>query len=147
MNTEEFNNQPFKAVKTTAGGIIQRDGKVLITKRSVAFQNGKWCLPGGHIDIGETALDAVKREVKEETNLDFVNVKFFRYYDEFFPEQKFHAVVLIFYGEAKGKEKLNEESSDYRWISEEDLDDFDFLFHHKRIIREFFDWKRKEERA
>lgn len=138
MNTEEFNNQPFKTVKATAGAIIQRDGKILLTKRNVNLGKGKWCLPGGHIDIGETALDAVKREVKEETGLDFVNVKFFKYYDEFFPEYKFHAVVLIFYGEAKGKEKLNEESSDSRWISEEDLDDFDFLFHQNKIIEEFF---------
>jgi 8-oxo-dGTP diphosphatase len=142
MNAAEFNNQPFKTVKATTAAIIQRDGKILLTKRNVNLGRGKWCPPGGHIEIGETALDAIKREVKEETGLDFVNVNFFKYYDEFFPENKFHAVVLIFSGKAVGKEKLTEEVSEMRWISKEELDNFDFLFHHKKIIDDFFRWQK-----
>ena len=44
---------------------------VLLTKRNVAPFKGLWCLPGGHIDLYETADIAVFREVKEETGIDY----------------------------------------------------------------------------
>src|SRR3989344_1619653 len=133
INPEEFNNQPFKAVKTTAACIVEKEGKILITKRNTDFMHGKWCLPGGHIDIGEKAIDCAKRELKEETGLNIKDLKFFKYYDEFISYVKFHAVLLVFHGKAIGKENQSEEVSEMRWISETELNDFDFLFIHRDI--------------
>ncbi len=138
INPEKFNNQPFKTVKATAGCIVERDGRVLITKRNTSYMRGKWCVPGGHIDIGESAENCARRETKEETGLDVKDLKFFNYYDEFFPDNKFHAVVLIFSASAVGKEKMNEEVSEMRWISEKELNDFDFLFRVKEILQDYF---------
>jgi ADP-ribose pyrophosphatase YjhB (NUDIX family) len=42
------------------------DGMVLLTRRS---DNGLWCLPGGHVEWGETLAQAARREVEEETGL------------------------------------------------------------------------------
>jgi 8-oxo-dGTP pyrophosphatase MutT (NUDIX family) len=41
-------------------------GRVLLTRRA---DNGRWCLPGGHIDPGESVAEATAREVLEETGL------------------------------------------------------------------------------
>ena len=46
--------------------IFDDDGGILLEKRS---DNGWWGLPGGHVEIGESAQDAVVREVLEETGL------------------------------------------------------------------------------
>lgn len=47
-----------------------RDGAVLLIERDRAPFAGLWSLPGGSIEAGETAEDAVRREVHEETGLD-----------------------------------------------------------------------------
>ena len=49
----------------TVDGIIQRNGKVLLERRSVKPFLGYWALPGGHVDYGERVESAVKREIKE----------------------------------------------------------------------------------
>ncbi|MBI4320534.1 MAG: NUDIX domain-containing protein [Chloroflexi bacterium] len=50
-----------------ANGIIfDGEGKVLLTRRE---DNGLWCLPGGHMDLGEMIQQTVVREVEEETGL------------------------------------------------------------------------------
>ncbi|GAB4581544.1 MAG: NUDIX domain-containing protein [Anaerolineales bacterium] len=41
-------------------------GRILLTRRT---DNGRWCLPGGHVDPGESVAEATAREVLEETGL------------------------------------------------------------------------------
>ena len=47
--------------------LIEHDGKLLLARRAVAPAKGKWDIPGGFIDGGESAEDAVRREIEEET--------------------------------------------------------------------------------
>jgi nucleoside triphosphatase len=53
---------------TVGALIVNREGKILLVKSRKWFD--KFTLPGGHIEIGETMVEAVKREVKEEVGLD-----------------------------------------------------------------------------
>ena len=50
-----------------AGAVVFRDETVLLIRRSRAPLKGSWSLPGGKIEFGETAIEAVIREVREET--------------------------------------------------------------------------------
>ncbi|MEM3770350.1 MAG: NUDIX hydrolase, partial [Candidatus Bathyarchaeia archaeon] len=61
-----YPNQPVVGV----GAIIICDGKILLEKRKGEPGKGKWSVPGGLVELGERAEDAVIREVKEETGLD-----------------------------------------------------------------------------
>ena len=58
--------------------IIDNSNRVLLLKKSdyVNKYAGEWDLPGGHIKVGEKLLTGLKREVKEETDLDVSNLIF-----------------------------------------------------------------------
>lgn len=47
--------------------VFDAEGRVLMTKRE---DFGVWCLPGGHVEVGESLGDAALRELREETGLD-----------------------------------------------------------------------------
>ncbi len=64
---------PIMAV--AAMGIVYSEEKGLLLEKRT--DTGEWCTPGGAIELGESLEDALKREVKEETNLDIANPKLF----------------------------------------------------------------------
>src|SRR5882757_3042701 len=53
-----------------ASAAVFRDGAVLLIERAKGALKGRWSLPGGHIEPGETAQAAAAREVREETGVD-----------------------------------------------------------------------------
>jgi len=123
--------------KVTVCAIIEKGGKVLLTKRNAEPFKDRWCLPGGHVDFGETAEDAVIREVKEETGLDF-GPEFFDYFDEIIEKLNWHAVVLAFCGSAEGEiKKCEKEVSDIKWFSVGDAVKMDLAFIHNFILEKW----------
>ena len=143
MNFEDFNKSKYPRVKCTVDAIIIKEGRVLLTKRALSLQEGgKWCLPGGHIDIGESAEDAVKREVKEETGFEVTSLKFLFYYDEFLPELKNHSVTLVFRIDILGSSNKNNEVSDFGWFSRREIAKLDLAFAHMEILEKF--WRTNE---
>jgi 8-oxo-dGTP diphosphatase len=61
--------QQDTALREGASIALFKDRKVLLVRRKSAPFAGLWSLPGGKIEAGETARDAVRRELKEETGL------------------------------------------------------------------------------
>ena len=53
-----------------AGGLIEKDNKYLLVQEANPKCYGKWNLPAGHLEVGETILEGAIREIKEETNCD-----------------------------------------------------------------------------
>jgi 8-oxo-dGTP pyrophosphatase MutT (NUDIX family) len=53
--------------ETSAGGLVHRDGKFLMVRVRTLDGKEVWTFPKGHLDPGETTLDAALREVTEET--------------------------------------------------------------------------------
>ena len=51
------------------GAIVLHDSRVLLVKRGQAPGLGLWSVPGGLVDLGETTVEAARREVEEETGL------------------------------------------------------------------------------
>jgi len=57
-------------VTSVVAVIVDNDGRVLLTRRSVPPFLDLWVMPGGKIDLGEPILEALKREVHEEVGLE-----------------------------------------------------------------------------
>jgi ADP-ribose pyrophosphatase YjhB (NUDIX family) len=65
-DTRRYPDRPFVGV----GAVIVQDGRVLIVKRKYDPLAGRWSLPGGGVELGETLEASVAREMLEETGLD-----------------------------------------------------------------------------
>ena len=61
----EFPQSPLVAV----GAVVVHEGRVLLVRRGSEPLKGHWTLPGGVLELGETVVDGVAREVREETGL------------------------------------------------------------------------------
>ena len=109
-----------KYPEPTVGALIfNAEGKLLLV------QTHKWrdryTIPGGHIELGERIEDALRREVKEETNLDIRDVKFLCYqnfiYDDAFWKKR-HFVFLDFTCRSDSVDVvLNDEAQTYIWAT------------------------------
>ena len=61
----EYPEQPLVGV----GGVVVREGRVLLVQRAREPLKGLWSLPGGLVEVGETLEEALARELREETAL------------------------------------------------------------------------------
>lgn len=57
-------------MKVIVGGIIEKDGKILLVQEKQEKCYGKWNLPAGHLDPNESIMQGAIREMKEETGCD-----------------------------------------------------------------------------
>ena len=109
------NNRPQLAV--SAG--IFRDGKILLVRRAREPSKGVYTFPGGRVEFGESLVEAVAREVREETGLviEVVGIAGFR---EALPAKTGghgHFVILPFAAHWVANEvALNDELDDARWL-------------------------------
>jgi 8-oxo-dGTP diphosphatase len=60
----------YQDPKVVAGTIFMLDGGIVLLKRGVEPEIGKWVFPGGYVDRGESVQNAAIRETKEESQLD-----------------------------------------------------------------------------
>lgn len=65
-DTREYPDRPIVGV----GAVIERAGDVLIVRRRFEPLAGRWSLPGGTLELGETLEEGVVREMREETGLE-----------------------------------------------------------------------------
>lgn len=110
-----------------ASVVIFREGRVLLVQRARNPGQGRWSLPGGRVEHGETLAQAVHREVAEETGLT-VEIVGFAGLREVLPRDGAagHYVVVSFAGRwRQGEPVLNDEHDDFRWVSPHDLGGLD----------------------
>jgi 8-oxo-dGTP diphosphatase len=105
-------------------------GRVLILRRAPGTTDGgRWCLPGGKVDYGDTVEQAAVRELQEETSLRGTKLRFLFYQDSL-PQApgRMHCLNLYFECAAEGEVALNDESVEAAWISREDVPRFHLSF-------------------
>lgn len=113
---------PIMAV--AAMGILYNEEKgILLEKRT---DTGEWCTPGGAIELNETLEDALRREIKEETNLDIENPKLFDIRANVhmvYPNQDevYYTDIVYEISEFSGELKPDEESRELAFFALDEL--------------------------
>lgn len=109
----------MKTIEVVAA-IIQKEDKIFITRRGYGEFIDMWEFPGGKVEVGESKEDALKREIKEELELDIENLEYLITVDYDYPN--FHLKMDCFMCEvAGGKLALNAHNA-VKWINFEELD-------------------------
>ncbi len=125
--------------------ISDLQGRVLLLKRTnTSHSEGQWCLPGGKIDYGETVEHAIAKELREETSLTVTSSRFLFYQDSL-PnvEGKMHCINFYFECTVSGEIKLNDESGEFVWISQNDMDKYGIAFRNDEGLRRYWEGKGK----
>lgn len=114
----------FNDPKVAAVAFVIQDGKVLLVKRGVEPELGKWALPAGYVDYGEDPAQAAIRETREETGLE-INIT--RLYDVMFYADTNKVIVIIYQGEPIGGQlSANDDAVAVGWFAPDALPDVAF---------------------
>jgi mutator protein MutT len=121
------------------GAVIVHEGKIVLEKRGNEPSKGKWSIPGGLVELGESPEQAVIREVKEETCLDVENPSLIDVVSNVDLDEKgkvkYHYVIIDYLVHVKsGKLNAASDAAELRWVSFEEVDGYDLT----RSFRVFF---------
>jgi phosphoglycolate phosphatase len=105
----------------TVGALISNPSNQVLMIRTQKW-SGLWGIPGGKIKFGEPSIEALRREIKEETNLDISDIQFVVAQDcihskEFYREAHFVLLNYTCRTSDGTNVKLNEEAQEFRWVS------------------------------
>lgn len=111
---------------------IFRADQILLVKRGVEPGKGLWALPGGHVEWGQTAEEAVRQEVKEETGLEVVTMKLVAVFSrpDREPSQK---ITLAYRAEATGESRPGDDALQALFYPLDELP-AEIAFDHREII-------------
>jgi mutator protein MutT len=113
----EFPSAPLVGV----GAVIVEAGQVLLVRRGTEPLKGHWSLPGGLVELGEGLLNAVVREVREETGLVVEPVELIELLDRIHREAdrvRYHYVIADYLCRVTGGKLLAASDADaVRWVA------------------------------
>lgn len=114
----------MKTIEVVAS-IIHQDGKILATQRGYGDFKGLWEFPGGKIEPGETPEEALRREIREELNIDISVEKHICIVEHDYPN--FHLTMHCYWCSiVQGELVLNEHQS-ARWLEKSEWESVEWL--------------------
>lgn len=117
--------------------VIQNEGKYLLCKMASdrGVFPGQWALPGGGMEPGETIVEALKREIREELGeaLELTNIEPWKFRDDVriktYSDGKTEEIYMIYLIfdclSTNRKINFNEEFQEIAWVAPEDLKNMD----------------------
>jgi 8-oxo-dGTP diphosphatase len=109
------------------GAVILFDGDLLVVRRGRPPAAGQWSLPGGRVEPGELLVEAVVREVREETGLEGVAGPLIGWVERFLDDR--HFVILDFEVTVldQGSPVAGDDADEVAWVPLADLADVDLV--------------------
>ena len=131
---------------TVGALVVNTKGEVLIVRSSK--WNNKFTVPGGHIELGERAEDAIKREVREETGLDVEPVKLLLLQQAIYPanyHKHEHFIFMDYLCQTKGSDvKLDgRELQEYLWVRPEKALELDLEEYTRNFVKKYLEMTAK----
>jgi 8-oxo-dGTP diphosphatase len=111
------------------GAVIIKDGNILLVKRGSEPAKGKWSVPGGSVEFGETLEEALKREVVEETGLTVDIKKLAGIYNLIVKREgqiQFHYVLIDYFADViSGVPVAATDAVECRWVPLKEIGNYD----------------------
>jgi 8-oxo-dGTP diphosphatase len=131
----EYPSHPITAVAAT----IIHDGKVLLVIRGNSPSEGKWGIPGGVVELGETTERAIVREVFEETNVVIKPMKLLTVIDSIGKDLsgkiRVHYILLEYLCDyISGEVHASSDAPDARWVPLSELDALDMMTVTRELV-------------
>lgn len=116
-------------IMVAVGAVIEDEkGRILLVKHRPqrgGFWKGKWICPGGKLELGESIGEGIKREVKEETNLEIKLVTRLTPFERIVKSDnrvKLHVIYIDYIArKVKGRLKPESDVGEARWVSREEI--------------------------
>ena len=131
----------------TVGGIIVNDEGKIFMMLSPKWGNGKqWTQAGGHIELGEDWETALKREIKEETNLDIEVIKLLNiqqaiYSKDFWKKKHFIFIDFVMKAENTNVELDEREAIEYKWVEPEKALEMNLNSYFRKNVEKYLEEK------
>ena len=121
-----YPDQPIVGI----GAVIIREGKIALIKRGNEPSKGKWTIPGGLVELGESPEQAVIRETKEETGLDVENPRLIDVVSNVDLDEKgkvkYHYVIIDYFVHVKnGTAQAASDAVELRWVPFDEVEKYD----------------------
>jgi 8-oxo-dGTP diphosphatase len=139
----EYPERPMVGV----GGVVIRDQRALLIRRGSAPLEGEWSIPGGMLEIGETILEGVQRELLEETAIEVKVLDLIEVFERLTRDEagklKYHFVILDYLCEAvRGEARAGSDVTDVAWALEAELNAYSLTPTATRVIQKAFEMAR-----
>jgi 8-oxo-dGTP diphosphatase len=142
----EYPERPLVGV----GGVVVGEQGALLVRRGRPPLEGEWSIPGGMLEVGETILEGVRRELAEETGLDVRVLDLIEIFERISLDAegkpKYHFVVLDYYCEViAGNAQAGSDAREVTWVKEGDLGNYALAASAQRVIQKAFGMARQRE--
>jgi 8-oxo-dGTP diphosphatase len=142
--SREYPDRPVVGV----GGVVIADGRALLIRRGSPPLEGEWSIPGGTLKCGETLIEGVRRELREETNLEVRVGELIEVFERIFPDgagkPKYHFVILDYLCErVRGEARAGSDVTDVAWAEEKELVKYVLTPTATRVIKSAFQMARE----
>ena len=122
------------------GAVVWRGERVLLVRRGKAPRIGQWSLPGGAQELGESVLEAARREVREETGLELARVELLTVVDSITRDEagavRFHYTLVDVWAEAAaGEPRPGDDALETGWFTLDQLEGLGLWEETLRVIR------------
>jgi 8-oxo-dGTP diphosphatase len=138
---------PVPAVDFIIGN--DNNSKVLLVRRKNEPFKGKLSIPGGFINEGETAEDAMMREAKEETSLIVEPIAILGVYSDSKRDPRMHTISVTFITKiVKGNENARDDAAALQWVNiagelDKLIESNQLAFDHSKILNDYKKWVKK----
>ena len=144
MNERSYPDRPWVGV----GGIVFQDDKVLLVKRGKEPGLGKWSIPGGAVEVGETVKRALQREIEEETGLMVEVLDLVEIFERIIPDTQgrilYHYVLLDYWcGMKDGQLKAQSDAADAGFFPVVSLNSLNLPQETERVILKAYEKHQK----
>jgi ADP-ribose pyrophosphatase YjhB (NUDIX family) len=122
------------------GAVVWRGDRVLLIQRGKPPRAGEWSLPGGVQELGESVLEAARREVLEEAGLELARVELLTVVDSIGRDEegrvRWHFTLIDVWAEAApGQARPGSDATAVGWFTMDELEGLDLWSETLRVIR------------